>query len=95
MFIFALISTGTLYTMVSVLQTTRDSRAQQVAANLAAQDIDLARDYANLFQLLPTTYTVPLNGDTSPSPVRHEWVSRRRQRRAVRQTAAQRSATSG
>lgn len=75
MFIFALISTGTLYTMVSVLQTTRDSRAQQVASNLAAQDIDLARDYKNLFQLLPTTYTVPLNGDTFTVKRETEWVS--------------------
>ena len=75
MFIFALISTGTLFTMVSVLQTTRDSRAQQVAANLAAQDIDLSRDYANLFQLLPTTYTVPLNGDVFTVTRETEWVS--------------------
>lgn len=75
MFIFALISTGTLYTMVSVLQTTRDSRAQQVASNLAAQDIDLARDYKNLFLLLPTTYTVPLNGDTFTVTRETEWVS--------------------
>ena len=75
MFIFAIISTGTLYTMVTVLQTTRDSRAKQVAANLAAQDIDLARDYANLFQLLPTSYTVPLNGDTFTVTRDTEWVT--------------------
>lgn len=75
MVIFALIITGTLYTMLSVLQTTRDSRAQQVAANLAAQDIDLARDYDDLFQLLPTTYTVPLNGDIFTVTRQTEWVN--------------------
>ena len=75
MVIFALMITGTLYAMLTVLQTTRDSRAQQVAANLAAQDIDLARDYNDLFKLLPTTYTVPLNGDTFTVTRRTEWVN--------------------
>ena len=75
MVIFALIATGTLYTMLNVLQSTRDSRAQQVAANLAAQDIDLARDYDDLFKLLPTTYTVPLNGDVFTVTRQTEWVN--------------------
>ena len=75
MVLFALIVTGTMYTMLSVLRTTRDSRAQQVAANLAAQDIDLARDYDNLFDLLPTSYTVPLNGDTFTVTRKTEWVN--------------------
>jgi len=75
MVLFALIVTGSMYTMLQVLQTTRDSRAQQVAANLAAQDIDLARDYDDLFKLLPTTYTVPLNGDTFTVTRQTEWVN--------------------
>ena len=75
MFIFAIISTGSIYTMLAVLQTTRDSRAGQVATNLAAQEIDFARDHDDLFKLLPTTYTVPLNGDTFTVTRETEWVS--------------------
>lgn len=75
MFIFAIISTGAIYSMLSVLQITRDSRSQQVAANLAAQDIDLARDYDDLFALIPTTYTVVLNNDVFTVKRETEWVS--------------------
>lgn len=75
MFIFALVSSGAIYSMLTVLQVTRDSRSQQVAANLAAQDIDLARDFKDLFKLLPTTYDVPLNGDVFTVTRQAEWVS--------------------
>jgi prepilin-type N-terminal cleavage/methylation domain-containing protein len=59
MFIFTLLSTGILYGMLAVLQLTRDARSTQVATNLASQEIDLARTFANdLFALVD--YDTPL-----------------------------------
>jgi prepilin-type N-terminal cleavage/methylation domain-containing protein len=75
MLIFALISTGIAYTMMSALQVTRDSRAKQVATNLAAQEIDLDRDSGNLFTLLNSTRTVTVNGDTFSVTRATQWVS--------------------
>ncbi len=75
MVLFAMIVTGTLYSMLTILTTTRDSRNEQVAANLAAQDIDLARDYDDVFKLLPTTYDIPLNGDVFTVTRQTEWVN--------------------
>lgn len=75
MFIFALVSSGLVFTMLSVLSLTRDSRAREVAANLAAEEIDLARDAGDLFALLDETRTVSLNGDTFTVTRRTQWVS--------------------
>lgn len=75
MMIFAIISTGSIYTLLSVLQTTRESRSGQVAANLAAQEIDLARDVDDLFGLLDNTRVVELNGDTFTIKRSTNWVS--------------------
>lgn len=75
MFIFALLSTGIVYTMLSVLQVSRDARARQVAANLAAQEIDLARDTQDLFALLDDDWTVQLNGDNFRVERSTQWVS--------------------
>lgn len=51
MMVFTIISVGLLYTMMSLLSVTRDSRTRQVATNLAAQEIDLARDVNDIFNL--------------------------------------------
>ncbi|MEL4320541.1 type II secretion system protein [Leifsonia sp. YIM 134122] len=75
LFIFAIISTGVLYSMLSVVHSTRDSRARHVAANLAAQEIDLARDVADLFTLTGGSHDVILNGDTFTVTVATQWVS--------------------
>jgi prepilin-type N-terminal cleavage/methylation domain-containing protein len=64
MLIFAVVSAGVVYAMLSVMRVTKDSRDRQVAANLAAQEIDLARDIDDLFLLLDDDRTVDLNGDT-------------------------------
>lgn len=74
-FIFSIVATGSMYAMLSVLQLTRDSRAQQVAANLAAQEIDLSRDFSDLFDLVPTAYTKELNGDVFTVTRQTQWVS--------------------
>jgi len=75
MMIFTIISTGVLYTMMSLLTVTRDSRARQVATNLAAQEIDLARDAKDIFKLGDRPSTVVLNGDTFHVLRTSDWVT--------------------
>ncbi|MGW6130591.1 type IV pilus modification PilV family protein [Cellulomonas sp. NPDC055163] len=75
MFIFAIVSSGVIYGMLSVITLSRDSRAREVAANLASQEIDLARDAANLFELLDSQKTTQLNGDTFHVDVATQWVT--------------------
>ena len=65
MMIFMMVSTGVLYTMMTLLMVNRDDRNRQVAANLAAQEIDLARDVNNVFDIEDHLTTYP---DTSSSP---------------------------
>ena len=75
MFIFALVVSGALYTMLSIVQVTRDSRTRQVAANLAAEEIDLARDSADIFNLLDGDRDVTLNNDIFHVARTTSWVS--------------------
>ncbi len=75
MFIFALVSSGVAYSLIGILGLTRDARARAVAANLAAEEIDLARDSADLFALLDSERTVALNGDEFEVVRRTQWVS--------------------
>ncbi len=75
MFIFAIISSGIIYAMSSVLVLTRDSRARQVAANLAAEEIDLVRDTADLFDLLDADRVETLNGDKFTVHRATQWVT--------------------
>jgi len=58
--IFALMSTGSIFATISMLQITRDARNRQVAANLAAQEIDAVRAISD-----PTT-VVDRSFDPSP-----------------------------
>ncbi|WP_298457778.1 prepilin-type N-terminal cleavage/methylation domain-containing protein [uncultured Cellulomonas sp.] len=75
MMILAVISTSVIYGMLQVLSMTRDSRAREVAANLAAEEIDLARDSADLFALLDGDRTVTLNGDRFTVRRTTQWVA--------------------
>lgn len=52
MMIFALISTGLLYSMVNVLSVNRDSRTRQVAANLAAEEVDRTRAVEDILKVV-------------------------------------------
>lgn len=61
MMIFAMLSIGVAYSLLSTLTLTRDSRSREVAANVAAQEIDLDRASKDVFNLLDT-----------PSPVETE-----------------------
>lgn len=75
MVIFALVSTGVLYGLLAMLQLSRESRATQVASNLAAEEIDLVRDVDDVFSLVDATRTVELNGDTYEVRRIARWVS--------------------
>jgi len=75
MMIFAVVSLGVLQTLATVLTTTRDNRARIVAANLASQEIDLARDASDIFTLFDDTYTKTLNGDTFTVTRSTKWVA--------------------
>lgn len=75
MVIFAIMSTGVIYSMISVVALTRDSRSIQVASNLAAEEIDLARGVADIFTLLDQAKDVQLNGDTFHVTRTTNWIS--------------------
>lgn len=75
MMIFAMVSVGLAYSMIGTLNLTRESRVRVVAANLAAEEIDLARDAEDLFGLLDEDREVPLNGDVFTVQRRTQWVS--------------------
>lgn len=55
MMIFAIISVGVSYSLLSAFTITNDSRSRAVATNLAAQEIDLDRSAADFFGLVSTT----------------------------------------
>lgn len=75
MFVFAIISTLVLSSLVQITTITQQSRAQHVAANLAAGEIDLALDTPDLFALLDETRDVPVNGTTFHVRRDTAWVS--------------------
>ncbi|MFS0704169.1 prepilin-type N-terminal cleavage/methylation domain-containing protein [Cellulomonas sp. 179-A 9B4 NHS] len=75
MLIFAMVSTGLAYSMIGTLNLTRESRVRVVAANLAAEEIDLARDTDDLFDLLNETRSVTINNDVFRVERRTQWVS--------------------
>ncbi|WP_341952899.1 prepilin-type N-terminal cleavage/methylation domain-containing protein [Salinibacterium sp. TMP30] len=74
MMIFAVVSLGVLQTLTTVLSVTRDNRARVVAANLASQEIDLARDAGDVFTLGDSTYTKTLNGDVFTVTRSTAWI---------------------
>lgn len=76
MMIFALVSSGFVYSMLSIITITRDSRARTVAANLAAEEIDLARGAEDLFALVDDQYTEKgLGSETYYVTRTTSWVS--------------------
>lgn len=76
MMIFAFISTGVIYTMISVASVGRDSRARQVATNLASGEIDLARDTKDIFAVVDADRAPQVfNGDSFHVHVDAQWVS--------------------
>lgn len=68
-FIFGLVSMGLIYSMMSVLQVNADSRARQVASNLAAEEIDRARAVEDVLALQPWSTASGVNDPNDPSRV--------------------------
>lgn len=62
MMIFLVVSTAVLGSLIQILGVTRDNRLRQVAANLAAQEIDLAREATDLFSFTGGTKTIEIDG---------------------------------
>ncbi|MCL2091420.1 MAG: prepilin-type N-terminal cleavage/methylation domain-containing protein [Micrococcales bacterium] len=62
--IFALMSTGSIFATMSMLQITRDARNRQVAANLAAQEIDTVRSYADATAVVDRAFDPPAQNGT-------------------------------
>lgn len=58
MFVFSLVSMGLLHGMISAMSVNRDARARQVAANLAAAEIDRVRELPDVFAILDEDQTV-------------------------------------
>lgn len=75
MVVFAIIVTGFLYVMTAGLVQTRDTRARVVAANLAAQEIDLVRAAGSVLDVTNSTHTTTLNGDTFHIAVSWSWAT--------------------
>jgi prepilin-type N-terminal cleavage/methylation domain-containing protein len=75
MFVFAIVSSGVIYGMLSVITLSRDSRAREIATNLAAQEIDTALDAPDLFDLLDKDRTESLANGTFYVQRRTQWVT--------------------
>jgi prepilin-type N-terminal cleavage/methylation domain-containing protein len=77
MMVFAIISVGVVFTLLSSFSLSNESRSREVAANLAAQEIDLDRSTSNIFNLLtapPRTVQVPAGGITYTVNRTVSWV---------------------
>ena len=75
MMIFTVVSLSVLGALVQTLAVTRDNRSRAAAANLAAQEIDRARDVEDIFQILDKTTTVDLDGDVFTVKRTTAWVA--------------------
>lgn len=75
MFVFAILSTMVLSSLLQIVGQTRNNQAQHVAANLAAAEIDLAHDTPDIFELLDSDRDVTLNDTVFHVARRTAWVS--------------------
>lgn len=75
MFVFAILSTLVLSSLVQILTQNRDSRARHAAANLAATEIELAHDTEDLFALPDRTIEVTVNGTDFQVTRESAWVT--------------------
>jgi type II secretory pathway pseudopilin PulG len=73
--VFAIVATGIAFTVVAVLNVTKESQNREEAANLASQDIDLDRSISNVFDLLDDTYNVTIQGTVFTIQRQVEWVT--------------------
>lgn len=73
--IFAIIATSVAYSLTLALAMTRDSRSREVAANLAAQQVDVVRSLKNVFSVVNGTTTQVVDGVTYTIAQSAVWVS--------------------
>lgn len=74
MMVFAIISIGIAYSLTSALAMTSDARSREVAANLAAQDIDLVRAVEDVFSVGEANKTFVVNGTTFRLHREASWI---------------------
>ncbi|HEV7848577.1 MAG TPA: prepilin-type N-terminal cleavage/methylation domain-containing protein [Mycetocola sp.] len=72
--VFAIIAVSVAYSSVAVLKASRNSQGESVAANLAAQEIDLARSAGDVFKLVDKQREVPVGGVTYKIVRSTNWV---------------------
>lgn len=73
--IFAIIASGVVEGMLTISRMTADDRSRVVAANLAAEDIDLVRAVGDPFKIEPATITRSITGHTYTVTRTTSWVS--------------------
>ncbi len=72
--IFAIIAVGAAFSLTSVLTMTKDARSREIATNLAAQDIDLARSISDVSTLGNATKDFTVNGTVYHLVRKTSWV---------------------
>lgn len=75
MLIFTVVSVGIAYSMISTLRLSGDSRSREIAANLAASEIDNARAAGDPFTLYDNVRTVTVDGMIYTITRNTGWVS--------------------
>jgi prepilin-type N-terminal cleavage/methylation domain-containing protein len=75
MMVFAVLSVGVAYSLLSVLAMTKEGRARAMATNLAAQEIDLDRSAKDVFTLGDSSRTVTNAGGSFVVNRTTQWVS--------------------
>jgi type II secretory pathway pseudopilin PulG len=74
--IFLIVSTTVLYGLMRAQQTTRENRQRTVAANVAAREMDTARNVSDLATLGNTAYDFTVAGEVYHVLRTAEWINR-------------------
>ncbi|MBX3099274.1 MAG: type II secretion system protein [Salinibacterium sp.] len=73
--VFAVIALGVGYSTITILKMTEDTRARQVATNLASSEIDKARGLQDPFLVTNNTKTTVISGTTYTITRSSSWVT--------------------
>ncbi len=73
--VFGILATGVVAAANNIIRMTGDNRARATAANLAAQDIDLARAQADPFKVTANKQTIPVSGRDYTVVRTISWIS--------------------
>ncbi|GAA1522440.1 type II secretory pathway pseudopilin PulG [Agromyces terreus] len=75
MLVFAIVALSVAYSLTFTLANTRDSKARQIALNLASQEIDKVRAIGDPFKVLTETTPVTQDGETYSIQRSTSWIS--------------------